>query len=143
MREILEYQEEIVEKLNAVEEPELGGVKAFAEDSHTVIGDLASWVQNGRTAVIVTTPTITRNGASSSGEGIPCEMTLEIVCREKPALLRVARNAGYMTALDAAMCVARVLDGADYCFRSIRQQYIEGRAAVGGRSLSLGMGSGG
>ena len=123
MCEILECQEEIAERLNTVEELELGGVKAFAEDSHAVIGDLASWVQTGRTAIIVTTPTMTRNGASYSGEGIPCEMTLEIVCREKPALLRVARNSGLMTALDAAICVARALDGTDYSFRSIRQQF--------------------
>ena len=112
-----ELQQEVVAILNGVEELVQGGCKAFAEDDRDVYNKADAWIQTGKTALVVVTPDMERNGASA--EGIPAETRLIVQASEKPAIARAGRTA--MRALDAAELAMHKLDGARFCWQSTRQ----------------------
>lgn len=115
---ILEFQRKVADALNGVEALVQGGCKALAEDAPDVLYRVQEQlVTAGGVAVVVTTPRLTRSGCGA--EGIPCEAQLDVRCVEKPAANREA--AGHVTALDAAVLVAKALDGAAFCFVGIDQ----------------------
>lgn len=115
---IKEFQQQIADALNGVESLIQGGCKAIAEDSLSVIADVEQQLQQAAgVAVVVTTPSLTRNGCAY--DGLPCDAKLSIKCIELPALNRVI--AGHLTAMDAAETVARTLDGSEFNFSSISQ----------------------
>ena len=113
---IKEFQKAIAKELNTLEELVQGGCKAFAEDSREVYKESDKHIQEGKIAVVVVTPDMQRNGASTA---IPAETQLLIQCSEKPALARV--QPGVITALDAAEIVMHALDGSQFCWLSTRQ----------------------
>ena len=132
---IKELQEKIAEALNGVEELVQGGCKAFAEDSMTVLNDIAQQLTSkAGVAICIVTPTVAKNGecfpaaqsersaaegATSPRTAIAAEFALAIQCSEKPELNR--KQPGHMTALDAAEIVALSLDGEQFSFVDIRQ----------------------
>ena len=99
---IKELQEKIADALNGVEELVQAGCTAFAEDSREVYDRAAQLVREGRVAIVVITPELTRNGSNTDG-AVPAETQLQIQCSESPAVARGLE--GSMTALDAAEIV--------------------------------------
>ena len=115
---IREFQQKIVDAINTVEELVQGGCKALAEDSLSIVNDVALQLQtNSGVAIVVTTPKMTRNGCAAGV--IPADTRLAIRCIEKPALNR--KKTGHLTALDAAELVAQCLDGEQFNFAEIAQ----------------------
>ena len=115
---IKELQATVADALNGVEELVQGGCKAFAEDSQTVMNDIAQQLTGkAGVAICVVTPTVTKNGIAKGG--IAAGFSLSIQCSEKPEINR--RQPGHMTALDAAETVALALDGEQFSFIDIRQ----------------------
>lgn len=115
---ICEFQKKIVDAINTVEELVQGGCKALAEDSLSIVNDVALQLQtNSGVAIVVTTPKMTRNGCAAGV--IPADTRLAIRCIEKPALNR--KKTGHLTALDAAELVAQCLDGEQFNFAEIAQ----------------------
>ena len=115
---ICEFQKNVVDALNTVEELVQGGCKALAEDSLSVMNDVKTQLQTaGGVAIVVTTPRLTRNGCAAGA--IPTDTRLAIRCIETPALNR--DNPGHLTALDAAEIVAQCLDGEQFNFAEIAQ----------------------
>ena len=115
---IREFQEKIVDAINTVEELVQGGCKALAEDTLSIVNDVALQLQtNSGVAIVVTTPKLTRNGCVAGA--IPADTRLAIRCIEKPALNR--KKTGHLTALDAAEIVAQCLDGEQFNFAEIAQ----------------------
>lgn len=115
---IKELQEKIAEALNGVEELVQGGCKAFAENSMTVMNDIAQQLTSkAGVAICIVTPTVAKNGCAKLG--IAAEFALAIQCSEKPELNR--KMSGHLTALDAATIVALALDGEQFSFVDIRQ----------------------
>ena len=115
---IREFQEKIVDAINTVEELVQGGCKALAEDTLSIVNDVALQLQtNSGVAIVVTTPKLTRNGCASGT--IPADTRLAIRCIEKPAQNR--EDPGHLTALDAAEIVAQCLDGEQFNFAEIAQ----------------------
>ena len=114
---IREFQEKIVDAINTVEELVQGGCKALAEDTLSIVNDVALQLQtNSGVAIVVTTPRMTRNGCAAGA--IPADTRLAIRCIEK-ALNR--KKPGHLTALDAAEIVAQCLDGEQINFAEIAQ----------------------
>ena len=116
---IKELQDSVAEALNGVEELVQGGCKAFAEDSRTVYNEADQWVADGKTALVVVTPDMERNG--DSADGIPAETQLLVQCSEKPAL--ASKQPGVIRALDAAEIAMHALDGSKFCWLSTRQTF--------------------
>ena len=115
---IREFQEKIVDAINTVEELVQGGCKALAEDTLSIVNDVALQLQtNSGVAIVVTTPKLTRNGCAAGA--IPADTRLAIRGIEKPALNR--KKPGHITALDAAEIVAQCLDGEQFNFAEIAQ----------------------
>ena len=115
---ICEFQKNVVDALNTVEELVQGGCKALAEDTLSIVNDVALQLQtNSGVAIVVTTPKLTRNGCAAGA--IPADTHLAIRCIEKPALNR--KKTGHLTALDAAEIVAQCLDGEQINFAEIAQ----------------------
>ena len=115
---ICEFQKKIVDAINTVEELVQGGCKALAEDTLSIVNDVALQLQtNSGVAIVVTTPKLTRNGCAAGV--IPTDTRLAIRCIEKPALNR--KKTGHLTALDAAEIVAQCLDGEQFNFAEIAQ----------------------
>lgn len=115
---ICEFQKNVVDALNTVEELVQGGCKALAEDTLSIVNDVALQLQtNSGVAIVVTTPKLTRNGCAAGD--IPADTRLAIRCIEKPALNR--KKTGHLTALDAAEIVAQCLDGGQFNFAEIAQ----------------------
>lgn len=115
---IKELQEKIADALNGVEELVQAGCTALAEDSREVYNRADQLVQEGRVAIVVVTPELTRNG-SNTGGAVPAETQLQIQCSEAPAVARGMADS--MTALDAAEIVREALDGPQFCWLSTRQ----------------------
>lgn len=116
---IKELQEKIAEALNGVEELVQGGCKAFAENSMTVMNDIAQQLTGkGGVAICIVTPTVSKSGQRA--DGIAAEYALAIQCSEKPELNR-KKGSTHLTALDAAELVALSLDGEQFSFVDIRQ----------------------
>ena len=116
---IKELQDSVANALNDIEELVQGGCKAFAEDSRTVYNEADQWVAGGKTALVVVTPDMQRNG--DSADGIPAETQLLVQCSEKPALSR--SQADVLRALDAAEIAMYALDGRQFCWLSTRQTF--------------------
>lgn len=115
---ICEFQKKIVDAINTIEELVQGGCKALAEDTLSIVNDVALQLQtNSGVAIVVTTPKLTRNGCAAGV--IPTDTRLAIRCIEKPALNR--KKTGHLTALDAAEIVAQCLDGEQFNFAEIAQ----------------------
>lgn len=115
---IREFQQKIADALNGVEELVQGGCKALAEDTLSIVNDVALQLQAASgVAIVVTTPRLTRNGCAAGA--IPTDTRLAIRCIEKPALNR--KKTGHLTALDAAELVAKCLDGEQFNFAEIAQ----------------------
>lgn len=115
---IRELQQKIADALNGVEELVQGGCRAFAEDSMTVLNDIAQQLTSkAGVAICIVTPTVTKNGEAA--DGIAAEFAVAVQCSEKPELNR--KQPGHMTALDAAELVALSLDGEQFSFVDIRQ----------------------
>lgn len=115
---IREFQQKIADALNGVDELVQGGCKALAEDTLSIVNDVALQLQtNSGVAIVVTTPKLTRNGCAAGA--IPADTRLAIRCIEKPALNR--KKPGHLTALDAAEIVAQCLDGGQFNFAEISQ----------------------
>ena len=115
---ICEFQKNVVDALNTVEELVKGGCKALAEDTLSIVNDVTIQLQtNSGVAIVVTTPKLTRNGCAAGA--IPADTRLAIRCIEKPALNR--KKTGHLTALDAAEIVAQCLDGEQINFAEIAQ----------------------
>ena len=115
---ICEFQKNVVDALNTVEELVKGGCKALAEDTLSIVNDVTIQLQTASgVAIVVTTPKLTRNGCSAGA--IPADTRLAIRCIEKPALNR--KKTGHLTALDAAEIVAQCLDGEQFNFAEIAQ----------------------
>ena len=115
---IRELQQKIADALNGVEELVQGGCKAFAEDSMTVLNDIAQQLTSkAGVAICIVTPTVAKNGEAAGG--IAAEFAVAIQCSEKPELNR--KQPGHLTALDAATIVALALDGEQFSFVDIRQ----------------------
>lgn len=124
---ICEFQKKIVDALNTVEELVQGGCKALAEDTLSIVNDVALQLQtNSGVAIVVTTPKLTRNGCAAGV--IPADTRLAIRCIEKPALNR--KKTGHLTALDAAELVAQCLDGEQFNFAEIVQTADQQRGTV-------------
>lgn len=115
---ICEFQKNVVDALNTVEELVKGGCKALAEDTLSIVNDVTIQLQTASgVAIVVTTPKLTRNGCVAGA--IPADTRLAIRCIEKPALNR--KKPGHLTALDAAEIVAQCLDGEQFNFAEIAQ----------------------
>lgn len=124
---ICEFQKKIVDAINTVEELVQGGCKALAEDTLSIVNDVALQLQtNSGVAIVVTTPKLTRNGCATGV--IPTDTRLAIRCIEKPALNR--KKTGHITALDAAEIVAQCLDGDQFNFAEIAQTSDQQRGTV-------------
>ncbi len=115
-----EVQLKIAERLNADETLLHGGCKAFAEDSHDVVQEVATHLHEaGGVALVVLTPSADREGFHPSG--LPSRLDgLAVAAVEFPAVNRL--DASRMTALQAAQRVAHLLDGRDLEWRSMRQE---------------------
>ena len=119
---ILNFQTQIANALNTVDELVQGGCKAFAEDSLSILRDVETQLQQSSgVAIVVTTPRLNRSGCAA--DALPCDGALEIRCIELPALNR--DNTGNLTALDAAEIVAGALDGDEFNFSTIDQRIDE------------------
>lgn len=115
---IREFQKKIADALNGVEELVQGGCKAVAEDSLSVINEVQTQLQQyAGVAIVVTTPSLTRNGCS--GSFIPCDAKMSLKCLEIPAINR--EHQGHLTALDAAETAAAELDGEQFNFAGMSQ----------------------
>lgn len=96
---IKELQKKIADALNGCEELVQGSCRAIVEDSMTVALDIQKQLQTVKgVAIVVMTPTFTRNGART--DGLPVEAQLTIQCIEVPEHNRL--QTGRLTALDAA-----------------------------------------
>lgn len=115
---IKELQKKIADALNGCEELMQGSCRAIVEDSMTVALDIQKQLQTVKgVAIVVMTPTFTRNG--SRPDGLPVETQLTIQCVEVPEQNRL--QTGRMTALDAAEIVASSLDSNELNFVRIAQ----------------------
>ena len=114
-----ELQLKIAESLNADETLLRGGCRAFAEDTHNVVQEVATHLQQaGGVALVVLTPSAERNGFSK--KGLPARLDgVAVSAVEVPALNRL--DPSRMTALQAAQRVAHLLDGRTLEWRSLRQ----------------------
>ena len=114
-----ELQLEIAERLNADETLLRGGCRAFAEDAHDVVQEVATHLQQaGGVALVVLTPSAERNGFSK--KGLPARLDgVAVSAVEFPALNRL--DPSRMTALQAAQRAAHLLDGRTLEWRSLRQ----------------------
>ena len=115
-----QLQLEIAKALNADEALMQGGCKAFAEDTHDVVQEVAAQLQQaGGVALVVLTPSAERNGHSP--KGLPARIDgLAVAAVEIPALNRL--DPSRMTALQAAQRAAHLLDGRTLEWRSLRQE---------------------
>lgn len=115
---IKELQKKIADALNGCEELVQGSCRAIVEDSMTVALDIQKQLQTVKgVAIVVMTPTFTRNG--SRPDSLPVETQLTIQCVEVPEQNRL--QTGRMTALDAAEIVASSLDSNELNFVRIAQ----------------------
>ncbi|MBR2920328.1 MAG: hypothetical protein IKC27_03115 [Kiritimatiellae bacterium] len=115
---IKELQTKIADALNGCEELVQGSCRAIVEDSMTVASDIQKQLQTVKgVAIVVMTPTFTRNG--SRADGLPVEAQLTIQCVEVPEHNRL--QSGRLTALDAAEIVASALDSNELNFVRIAQ----------------------
>lgn len=115
---IKELQTKIADALNGCEELVQGSCRAIVEDSMTVASDIQKQLQTVKgVAIVVMTPTFTRNG--SRADGLPVEAQLTIQCVEVPEHNRL--QTGRLTALDAAEIVASALDSNELNFVRIAQ----------------------
>lgn len=115
---IKDLQKKIADALNGCEELVQGSCRAIVEDSMTVALDIQKQLQTVKgVAIVVMTPTFTRNG--SRPDGLPVETQLTIQCVEVPEQNRL--QTGRMTALDAAEIVASSLDSNELNFVRIAQ----------------------
>ena len=106
-----ELQDRICSVLNADETLVKGGCKAIAEDSLELFAAVEeALVQRRGVAIVVGLGVITRTGNGPGAEAV--DFPLEIHCRELPALREDRRraNRNALTALDAAMRAAAVLE---------------------------------
>lgn len=108
---IRELQLEVAELLNGVEALVKGGCKAFAEDVRATYDEANQLVATGKTALVVVTPRMERNGDAAAG--IPADARLLVRCIEKPPL---AKTNGAIRALDAAELAMHALDGRRFCW---------------------------
>ena len=115
-----QLQLEIAKALNADATLLNGGCKAFAEDTHDVVQEVAAQLQqDGGVALVVLTPSAEREGYSP--EGLPARIDgLAVAAVEIPALNRL--DPSRMTALQAAQRAAHLLDGRTLEWRSLRQE---------------------
>ena len=115
---IRDLQKKIAEALNGCEELVQGSCRAIVEDSMTVALDIQKQLQTVKgVAIVVMTPTFTRNG--SRADGLPVEAQLTIQCVEVPEHNRL--QTGRLTALAAAEIVASSLDSNELNFVRIAQ----------------------
>lgn len=115
---IKDLQKKIADALNGCEELVQGSCRAIVEDSMTVASDIQKQLQTVKgVAIVVMTPTFTRNG--SRADGLPVEAQLTIQCVEVPEHNRL--KTGRLTALDAAEIVASSLDSNELNFVRIAQ----------------------
>jgi hypothetical protein len=115
---IRDLQQKIADALNGCEELVQGSCRAIVEDSMTVALDIQKQLQTVKgVAIVVMTPTFTRNG--SNPNGLPVEAQLTIQCVEVPEHNRL--QPGRLTALDAAEIVASSLDSNELNFVRIAQ----------------------
>lgn len=115
-----ELQLEIAERLNADEALLRGGCRAFAEDAHDVVQEVATHLHEaGGVALVVLTPSAEREGFHP--DGLPARIDgLAVAAVEIPAVNRL--DPARLTALQAAQRVAGLLDGSDLEWRSLRQE---------------------
>lgn len=115
---IRDLQKKIADALNGCEELVQGSCRAIVEDSMTVALDIQKQLQTVKgVAIVVMTPTFTRNG--SRADGLPVEAQLTIQCVEVPEHNRL--QSGRLTALGAAEIVASSLDSNELNFVRIAQ----------------------
>lgn len=114
-----QLQLQIAAILNGDEALLQGGCRAFAEDSHDVVQEVATHLQQaGGVALVVLTPSAERNGFSK--KGLPARLDgVAVSAVEIPALNRL--DPSRMTALQAAQRAAHLLDGRTLEWRSLRQ----------------------
>jgi len=118
--DLLEYQESFVARLDANKNLKQGGCKAMAEDSLAIDSDIKKQLLTLKgIALVVTTPTVTKIGASVPG-WMPVEIPdLTISCLEMPAINR--KRSGAITALKAAQLIMAMFDGPKCSFITIQQ----------------------
>ncbi len=112
-------QLDIAEILNGDETLVKGGCMAFAEDTHNVVQEVTTHLQQTcGVALVVFTPSAERNGFSK--KGLPARLDgVAVSAVEVPALNRL--DPSRMTALQAAQRVVHLLDGRTLEWRSLRQ----------------------
>ena len=120
---IREFQEDLKDRLNKVEDLANGNCKAFAEDTREVYDESSQWIRTGGVAVVVVTPDLQRNGCAK--DGIPMDTKLLVRCMELPPI--AGSNPNTIRALDAAAIVGHALDGETIQFESIRQTQSQDR----------------
>lgn len=112
-------QRRFKELLEADGELARGGCEVYCENSMTLLKDIAAaQILKRGVAVVVTTPDIENAGQA---EARAYDMTVAIHCRELPAM-RATRPAESMTALDAALRVAEVVQDGITGWADIRQR---------------------
>ena len=118
--DLLGYQESIADRLDTNEALRKGGCKAMAEDSLAIDSTLKKQMLTLKgIALVVTTPTVNKIGASVPG-WMPVELPdLTISCVEMPKLNR--SRSGAITSLKAAQLVAALFDGPKCSFLTIQQ----------------------
>ena len=119
MNPVKELQLELKERIGEIFAEDAPYVKAFAEDTATVVNDvLLALKGSGAIVAVVTTPSFERDG--SSARGIPASARVEIRASEIPEINR--KQPGHdLTALDVAHAIAKALDSENMNFISISQ----------------------
>lgn len=98
---IIEFQDYVKDRLNAVEALVQGGCKAFAEDARTCYDESRQWISGGKVALVVVTPDMTRNGCAKGT--VPMDTKLMVRCVE------IAPLAGNDDTVLRALVVIRLL----------------------------------
>lgn len=104
---IREIQEYAAETLSACAAFRRAGVRAIPEDTREVLFEAARALEGAGVCVVVATPRAERSGSGHAG--IPVEMTLRVLCTERPEVNRA--EPGRPTALGLAEAAAHALDG--------------------------------
>ena len=114
-----QIQQQIADALNADATLLQGGCRAFAEDALNVEQEAARQLHEaGGVALVVLTPAGERQGGPC-GKGIKVETEITVSAAEITALNRLRPDA--MTALDAAIRAALLLDGRGLEFQRYAQ----------------------
>ncbi len=96
------------------------GCRVVCADELNVVNAIEQAIARvGAILLLINMPEIERDGCN--GSAIPCRTSLSVQAIELPALRNMRGQHPCRTVIDAAEEIARLLDGRDYNFVSIRQ----------------------